>query len=330
MKLLAAILLLALGGCPSGDDCQPGWKAVFSQAELDRPILALWGAGDEVWAVGGPLGAPGLEALAMRYDGSDWKRLPTGHSETLWWVWGTDDRKVVWMVGEHGLILRWDGKAFQTLAKMTDATLFGVWGSGPNDVWVVGGTPGGGAGEDDVAFHWNGQELTADAPPARGAAFFKVWGSGKDDVWVVGEGGTIWQHTAAGWQPHDGVTRDSLTTVHGCGPSEIYAVGANHVYRWDGGGWSRDDAAMALAGVNGVHCGRDQVLAVGNGGLKLRFDRSTSTWIDDTFEEPFYSDFHGAWISPSGVLWAAGGNYNAPAASGRYGMLGVLGCPLPR
>lgn len=330
LQLLVAAVALA-GGC--GDEpCAPGWHAVFEPEELDRPILALWGrpGSDEVYAVGGPVRADLLDTLAMRWDGRRWTDLAPGTRETLWWVWGPPEGGAVWMVGERGLVLRWDGARFETLPTGTSATLFGVWGTAGDDVWIVGGTPGGGAAApNDVVLHWDGARFTAgDAPAPLGAAFFKVWGSGPDDLWVVGEAGTVQHRTAAGWSRVDLGARAALTTVHGCGPGDVWVVGGQAVYHWDGQTWRTETTPPA--GANGVFCTAREVLVVGNGGLKLRLDRDAGTWTDDTFEPPFYDDFHAAWIAPSGDLWAAGGNYNAPVIAGRRGMLGFHGCPIPR
>src|SRR5687768_11327349 len=57
------VLVLILAGCPSSENCPAGWKEVFDRAELDRPILALWGAGDDVYAVGGGVRDSSLQAL---------------------------------------------------------------------------------------------------------------------------------------------------------------------------------------------------------------------------------------------------------------------------
>jgi hypothetical protein len=321
-------LVVTAAGCPGGETCAPVWQEAVARADLDRPILSLWGTGDTLYGVGGGVGDAARRALVLRRAAGRWDTLDPGHDETLWWVWGTADGRAVWMVGEDGLALRWDGAAFEVLPRLTGATLFGVWGSGPDDVWLCGGTPGGGTGADnDVVLHWDGQRLSPAGPPATGAAFFKVWGSGPDDVWVVGEGGTIWQRTAAGWRRHDAPGRDALTTVHGCGADEIYAVGGMAVYRYDGAAWAKDETATPLAAANGVHCGRDEVLVVGNGGLKLRRPRGAAAWIDESFAAPYYADLHVAFADAAGDLWAAGGNYNAPPSVGREGLLARFGCP---
>jgi hypothetical protein len=321
------LIALLLASACGGSDCPSGWTSPLDRSQLDRPLLAAAGRGDEVLFVGGGLGLSG--ATLRRWDGAAWSVLDPGRAETLWWLW-VPPAGDVWMVGERGLALRWDGATFQPVATGTAATIFGVWGAAPDDVWLVGGSPGGGTGKpNDVVLHWTGSSFAPDPPPARGTAFFKVWGAAADDVWVVGELGALWRRTASGWRSYDVGTSASLTTVHGCGASDVWAVGGQAVYHWDGAGWS-PAAVTPLATAAGVHCGKDEVLVVGNGGMKLRYVRAQDRWIDDTFADPFYSDFHGAYIAPSGSLWAVGGNYNGPPNAPRMGMIGFLGCPAPR
>jgi hypothetical protein len=238
------------------------------------------------------------------------------------------------MVGENGLVLREQAGGLTTVPSGAQATLFGVWGSAADDIWVVGGTPGAGVdATNDVALHWNGTAFDASAgPPARGATFFKVWGAAADDLWIVGEGGTMWHRGTSGWEDHSDElhTRYNVTVVHGCSSTDVWAVASQTAYHWDGARWSEVTAARLRSVAFGVACGAPGALIVGNGGLKLRWDRATDRWIDESMAEPFDADFHGAWIGPDGSLWAAGGNYNAPATTGRYGRVGFSGCPVPR
>jgi hypothetical protein len=106
-------------------------------------------------------------------------------------------------------------------------------------------------------------------------------------------------------------------------------VGGFEVHRWDGGAWRLEDVTPGST-LNGVHCGAAEVLVVGNGGVKLRLDRAAGRWIDETLDAPYDTDFHAAWISPAGALWAGGGNFNHPPSAPRFGVLGVSGCPIPR
>jgi hypothetical protein len=333
MRVLTRTVALALAcaGCPGEEPCAPGWKELLDRTTIGRPLLSIWGRGDDVFLVGGGvMASPERNGVLLRWDGAAWETRELGRGQTLWWIWGPDGPGDVWMVGDRGLALRWDGVAVSEVQTGTTATLFGVWGSGPADVWLVGGSPGGGAERpNDLVLRHDGQGFRRDEPPARGAAFFKVWGSGPDDVWIVGEGGVIWQRTPAGWVSHDSGTRDSLTTVHGCGPDEVYAVGGQTVLRYDGTSWSQLPV-QPLSTAVGVHCGPDQVLVVGNGGLKMRYVRAADAWLYESLAPPFFADFHAAWIAPSGALWAAGGNFNAPPTAPRVGMIGFHGCPAPR
>jgi hypothetical protein len=333
----ALLLVLVLGaGCPPEDVCDGGWTQVLSATDLDRSVLALWGHDSTVYAVGGGLGVEGAGALALRYDGTAWQEIQTGRDETLWWVWGTDDGEHVWMVGEGGLILRYTAQtgAVTPLASGTTATLYGVWGTGPDDVWIVGGTPGAGTSSpNDVVLHWDGQDLTAsDAPTAAGHTFFKVWGAG-GELWVSGERGSMWRRVSTGeWQDFASQlgTQDSLLTVHGCSTDEVYAVGGQHVYGFDGSVWSEVPGVSPGATANGVHCSASGVLVVGFGGLKLRFDRTAGEWLDETIERPYSTDFHAALTDDLGGVWAGGGNFVQPASFGpREGVIAFRGCPVP-
>jgi hypothetical protein len=329
MRLVA--ILAVLGAC--GNDCPSGWTPLFDRAQLTRPLLSIGGKDRDVWLVGGPVGTPGLTTAIEHWDGAVWSAIPRAGTETLWWVWAAPDG-TVWMVGEKGLVLRWRAGALETLPSGTDVTLFGVWGSSADDVWIVGGTPGAGAGPgNDVALHWNGTRFDGTpGPPAKGDAFFKVWGAAANDVWIVGEAGTAWRRTDAGWQDHAAelATLDSVITVHGCSATDVWAVAGQGIYRFDGTRWAPAAGVQVSSGANGVACGARGALVVGNGGLKLRWDRAAGRWSDDTLQEPYYSDFHGAWIGPDGSLWAVGGNYNAPASAPREGMAAFQGCPVPR
>ncbi len=327
--MLAAILA---AGC-DGEPCEASWGLVT--ADLDRAALAVWGRGaDDGYVVGGGLGEPGRGALALHWDGSSWAELDTGRDETLWWVWGPAGGGDVWMVGEDGLVLRWDGAVFGVVPSGTPSALYGVWGASADDVWIVGGVPGGGDDpENDLLLHWDGASLArVPLPEPRGAALFKVWGASAGDVWIVGERGTIWRRHGGGWTDHAGdlATSATLFTVHGCGADEVYAVGGQKLFAWRGAAWSQVAEATPWAGANGVACADAGVLVVGLSGLKLRFDRAKGAWIDEQLVPPAAADYHGAWIDPGGGWWAVGGDFLSPPGSGRRaGTIAHRGCAHP-
>jgi len=323
-----AISLLGLAACTSEPALEPAWSPVFD--ELDGTLLSAWGPSlDELWLVGGGLGAPG-EALAVRHDGDRWTRIESGTDETFWWVWGSgpDD---VFFVGTGGYIGHWDGASIQRMESPTTSVLFGVWGAGPNDVWAVGGDPLG-AGERDLIVHYDGSTwstVTLADPP--GVALFKVWGAAADDVWAVGQRGVILHFDGRAWSASDsGVTTD-LFTVTGASATDVWAVGGSPptLLHNEGSGWSRMDNPGLAAQLNGIAVGQDgSVLVVGNNGVKWRREAS-GAWFDE-FDQPPFLDLHAAWLAPDardGLV--VGGNFNAPAAAQRVGVAAYFGATPP-
>ncbi len=314
MRRALALLLLGCSSEPPAPAPAPRWTTM---RELDRVVLSVWGTSErDVFAVGGALGN-GKPALAMHYDGAEWRELPPAGTETFWWVNGTSSTDV-WMVGTNGSIAHWDGKAFELHSSGTTATLWGVWAFAPNDAWAVGGTPGGAAGPDDVVLHYDGRrwrpEPLPDAPLGR--SLFKVWGTSSSDLYVVGEAGTIWHRRGTAWtlESKTPLATGTLFTVHGCSATEVYAVGGNDVLRSDGTAWSRVSVDLSSQ-VNGVSCANGAVAIVGFGGSKQRL--VAGKWVDEFALEPFV-DLHAVWGDPqSGAFFAAGGDWLSAPSPGR-------------
>jgi hypothetical protein len=310
-------------GAPSdGGDASitPTWKPVLEH--LDGALLAVWGTSDhDVWTVGGPLGNAGFESLVMRYDGNAWHRSKPGGTETYWWIHGTSASDV-WLVGEKGRITHWDGTKFEERTSGTTATLFGVWAAAPDDAWAVGGTPDQPDQPNDVVLHWDGTSWKPETlPELHKVALFKVWGSSKNDVYVVGEIGLVWHRTNGAWtREAQGIAKGRLTTVNGCSPSSIFAVGGRDLLVSDGTTWKRSDVTL-VNDVNGVACAPagapahdwGRAVIVGGGSLKLRL--VGDQWVDDFGSEPF-SDLHGAWVDPTGAFWGVGGSFTATPRAG--------------
>jgi hypothetical protein len=343
MRLHRLIAAALVAGCGASEDLpdpiacdDPDWQPAIT--DLDRSVLAAWGtSSSDVWLVGGGLGVAGSGSLLLHWDGLRFTDVPTGQEQSLWWIWGTPDAQTMWMVGDGGTVLRRRGDAFERLPTETTATLFGVWGAGPDAVWIVGGDPGPDGIEKDLVLHWNGTTLSrVQLPDARGTTILKIWGASADDIWASGEGGTLWHRTASGWEDRSAEVETfyTLNSVHGCSASEVYAVGGQVIFRWDGARWSHVAEAEELisGSVVGVACGPSAVMVVGAGGLKLRLDKATGTWHDETISEPWNTDFHGAWVAGDGDIWAVGGNYGTPASSTdrRIGVVGYRGCDQPR
>jgi hypothetical protein len=334
VRAALVLALVVLGGCTSstapggststsdgGGPLPPStWQVVFDGAPLDRAVLGVWGAGpNDVFAVGGPLGNAGLESLALHFDGTGWRELSPGGSETLWWVNGSgpDD---VWMVGEKGRIVHWDGARFVEHASGVTATIWGAWTFSPADAWAVGGTPEGGTkAPNDLVLHWDGKAWSREALPGAplGRAHYKVWGTSSSDLYVVGEAGTIWHRKGTSWtleSKQHPLAKGTLFTVYGCSAHEVYAVGGDDVLRSDGATWSRVDVALTNQ-VDGVSCGGPgEAVIVGLGGLKQRLVQGT--WVDDFRHEPF-GDLHSCWADRAGSFWAVGGDFFSKPEPGK-------------
>jgi hypothetical protein len=331
---IAAALATGMG-CSSNttSPTPPAWHVVLH--DLTPTLLCVWGtAHDDVFAVGGPRGN-GTPAAVLHYDGSAWKDLGPGGTDTFWWAYGTASHDV-WAVGENGRITHWDGTRFTDHSWHTTATLYGVWANAPNDVWAVGGTPLGGMSKpNDVLLHFDGTMWSpSPLPQALGRTFFKVWGTpagGAYTLYVVGEAGTIWHRVGTTWAleaNNPPLATGNLTTVSGCSDTEVYAVGGNDVLVSNGKTWTRANV-MLESGVNGVACASPgNVAIVGFGGLKQRL--VSGQWVTDFAVEP-HEDLHGTWADPAGGFWAAGGNFvsDPVAGAGRAGVVGYYGSDAP-
>ena len=315
--LLSCMLLAA--GCTS----PPHWSLPL--AGLDRvPLSVAQASPRDVWIAGGALGSGG-NALVLHYDGDAWHRLDPGTDATLWWVTQPTDP---WFVGERGTVLH--GSSFTVEPVPTMATLYGVWVSFSGTVWIVGGEAdfSGVILRRTLGGSW--QDLT---PPGTTAAFFKVWGPDSSfdegDVWICGQGGALRHWDGSALMAVDtGLGRnDSLFTVAGSAPNDVYAVGGlgNAVaLHYDGNGWTRlGDALFAdLPGLTGVSVDGDgTALFVGGSGTKVR--GKPGAFVDESAFAT-HEDLHAASLR-DGELFTVGGNYLAPPPTPRAGVVAHFG-----
>ncbi|HKO93648.1 MAG TPA: hypothetical protein VJU61_20990, partial [Polyangiaceae bacterium] len=202
---------------PPPPPAEPSWQIV--EPNLDAALLSVWGSSaDDVWSAGADVDGNG--PLVMHFDGTSWTRQETGASGDLWWAHGFASGPV-YFGGEGGMILRWQDGVFTPMSTPGMGTVFGIWGDNPDDVWAVGGAPGGGQG----AFAWRlehgegGADRWLPAPGfpedlARSDALWKVYGHGAEDVWMVGTGGKALHWDGLALTPSFTGQAESLFTVH--------------------------------------------------------------------------------------------------------------------
>lgn len=168
----------------------------------------------------------------------------------------------------------WDN-AFDTSGV---GALSGVWGSGPNDVFIVGGT-------DDQAevYHYDGSAFEPMAVPQVPLLIW-AFGFGPNDVYAVGVDGTF-LHYDGTWSELDSGTDDDLWGIWGAAPDDLWIVGGSVatgdpvILHYDGNQTTpvaldtseNPLGAHALFKVFGVG---SKLMAVGQFGLVIDYDGS--------------------------------------------------------
>ena len=310
LNLLVASLALALA-CPGPNDDE-GWQEAFDASESGW-LLSVWGAPDDLWAVGG-VPDPSTAIVMHRYEG-EWKTVdPPAGTPLLNWVFGFGEE--IFIAGQEGVVLhRVDGD-FDTMTTPTDQDLWGVWGSSPTDVWAVGGNPF--PGGEPTIIHYDGSAWTSVEVPelmrANVFAFFKVWGSGPNDVWVVGQRGAVVHFDGTTWTEELIGASVDMISLWGTGPDRIAVVGGRGngtFYTYDGSTWTEGEIPLGLPGLNGVWVD-DRIHVVGEQGTIASFDFDTRTLVEDQ-SIPSALTLH-AIFGDGQRLTTVGGNLNSPVA----------------
>jgi hypothetical protein len=312
---LAFSLFTALGLAACGSTVTVGnddWQLVASGAEEAFTSVGGTSASD-VWIVGGD---SGKGPAVYHYDGTDWERLTTGTSGSLWWVHAVPGG-AVYMAGAGGTILKYAGETFTRMATpgLGASTVFGVWGTADDDLWAVGSV----LGREGFVWRFDGEswrevslpETLPRPPSGENPGLFKVWGDGADTVWISGGRGTLLRSSkGAALELVATGTTASIFTVHGS-LGAMYAVGgeSNGVILTSGAGGSIENAAPSLAPLlQGVYSAADgTTFASGSGGALYR--RRGAAWDEvDTGLAVNAESLHAVWIDPSGGVWAVGGD----------------------
>jgi hypothetical protein len=167
-----------------GDELWRWDGSTWSQEQGPFPRLtSICGAGpDDVWAVG-------EDGVTLHRDSAGWSSISSGTTATLHSVHCTSPTDV-WAVGwedlkrRAGAIIHWDGSNWSSMLQTMSCGIapcfeefWDVWASGPNDVWVGGGS---------MLRHWDGAswELVTDGA----ASGYFVWGLDQQNVWLMGWG----------------------------------------------------------------------------------------------------------------------------------------------
>jgi len=267
---------------------------------------------DDVWVVGTEAEVGVSGPAALRWDGAAWERLDLSEypGTELWWVHPGDETTT--MVGTEGLLLEYDrttGATQRVEGPDAAVTFFGVWGTATDNMWAVGGDVSGGVPGQiwrRDAEGWSSLGQPEDVPAS--TIWFKVDGKDPDDVWIVGSQGQVLHWDGASLvtvSANDVAAGSSLFTVDAQG-DEVIAVGGTaegHILHYVDGEWV-ERAPASSPGINGVCVGAGTAVAVGGQGAMYR--GGAGLW-EYELAGLTLRDYHACAVSPSGSLWAVGG-----------------------
>jgi hypothetical protein len=267
---------------PAGTDCSVSGDLVDS--------VAVWGSGQEAWAVGNSL-FEGVGSL-IHWDGSAWRADDPGPDLPLWGVGGTAANNV-WVTSDDGTVTRWNESTWTVATNAIATSLRGVWMSDPANAWAIA--------YPSTVLRWDGKRTLSPVTTAR-ERLNCVWGLSSSDVWAVGDAGTILHFVGNTWTETQFGT-NALSAIWGTASDNVWAVGdAGTILHFDGRDWKARGSPTThdLAGVWGS--AENDVWAVGTAGKILHFD-GQYWW---TFSSPTDLSLRAIWGSDGSHVWAVG------------------------
>ena len=204
--------------------------------------------------------------------------------------------------------------AFDTSAA---GSLSSVWGSGPDDIWIVGGTD-----EQAELYHFDGAAWSpAQAPDLPILAWVTGWGPSA--AFAVGRGGGAARFDGEGWTALDTGTTEDLWGCFGFAEDDVWIVGGDAdvgaplILHFDGAAFTEvpldpaenNRGATTLFKVWGSG---GALFAVGQSGLILRYDGAA--WRGEAGGPLADQDLISLWGTGPDDITAVGGRSNARIA----------------
>ena len=213
-----------------------GWEPVNRFTRHEYP--GVWGSSaDDVYVVGyDTRGAiPGDSYASLHFDGNTWTAFtlppvsiydyPTGATA----VWGSSADNVL-IGSRNGMIHRYDGGSWTFETRFSYQQITSIWGSGPGDVFVAGD-----AGYSSYRiWHYDGSRWSEMTRLDSGG--INLWGSSGSDVFAGTHSGRIFHYDGGEWSLMT-ETSPPARTIWGSGPDNVYAIGIDHLLRYDGNSW---------------------------------------------------------------------------------------------
>lgn len=255
-ELRATVSPLAMKDCGAPPACAPGVLCWSSPKPQGNGVKSIWSvAQNDAWAVGDV-------GLVLHYDGSSWKKVSLGLTETLYGIWGTSATNL-WIVGEKGKILHYDGTTWTPDPSGTTQDLSAVFGFNADDVWTVGKS-------GTALRRIKGSVGWIPSTTSTTNWLYGLWARAANEVYAVGEGGFIVKFDGSGWSRMTNMNTQHLLSVWGSG-TKTYAVGfGGTILELVGTTWSTvaSGTGNALLSIFSPSVGR--FVAVGEAGTVLR------------------------------------------------------------
>jgi len=304
--LLGGLLMLAASACQRGLDdarcpCAPGWTCCTATNRClpQAEALMCGGGGDgqagSGVAGGGGAGAPGNSGGAAGGQGGRGGAGGRGGQGAVAGAGG--------QAGAAG-----QGGAGNQAGAGNQGGAGGQGGRG-GGAGGMGGAAGGGPDNPppNVPGLCTSEGWCWTHPLPTGDRFTQAFGIGADEVWVVGTAGTVVRfHQDGTWSPVPSPMA-SVYTLWGLSSSDVWAGGAQGVFRWNGQSWAASPigtgpSSRAVYAMWG--CGPEDVWAVG-GALG---HWSGGVWSYPTLpaSNAFIPLFKTVWGSACNDVWAGG------------------------
>ncbi len=276
------------GGIYELDD--ESWSHIYGPEQGSGGFVGVWAVSGHVFAAGVDGDFSSGTGVLLHYDGMTWSRTEVPNAVRGVWGRSPDD---VFAVGDAGTIYHFTAGAWAPMSSGTTSGLTAVYGSDTRVVAVgVSGTflVSNGAG-------WS--------PVAGGSSswFADVWASGPNDFYAARDDGSEVYH-------YDGTTlavaatfEDSVLSISGRGPREIYAVGRHGlIYFFDGTDWTRMPSGTSEV-LLAVHAGADKIYAASASAYFLEY--SGAAWIAPPVGAPI-TPLNAVWGPSADHLFAVG------------------------
>jgi hypothetical protein len=127
-------------------------------------------------------------------------------------------------------------------------------------------------GIDGTVLHWDGSGWSTRGVPTS-ETLLSVWGTSPTEVFVTGTTGTLLKFDGANWRLVPTGTTQNLRSVHGTAADDLVLVGSNGEILYDDGDGLAAVLSPFAAGLNAVWAHPRAIFFVGEAGINAKLIR---------------------------------------------------------